>query len=593
MFLMIADNGTTALTLRLEDEGLEFAADELQRYLAIITGASVSHSDQPHHPEILLRLQSTDGEEHGWYIAPDRLTLYGDCPLSVLHAVYHFLEVHCGCRWLAEFEGGEIIPRLETLAVPCEEQQFRPAFSYRAFTNFPDINIRTVAMVDWMAKNRFNRFMVFANVSGSFEAYERFLRRELVARGLQVEMGHHSFCYFLPPGEFFDAHPEYYALLDGERTAEGQLCTSNPAVVELVTERLGQFLDDHPEIDTVGLWPNDGYGWCQCPACLALEPQEPAALYPEHPRRTDTYLQFVNAVAERLARTHPDRFLSALAYVNYVEPPRRVVPLPNVKVCFAPFQRCFKHPLAGPEDCVRPNATYAHLLAQWRALLPGPLYLFEYFILIDMLSVPYRIGEVLKADLQYYAAVGADGYVLEFTPSEWGPYGLNAHLIGRLSWNPYDDLESFLENYAEDLYGPAAEQMRRYFEAFDHDFVAAGPCVYHYDLEYTRRATPQLLRPACDHLGQALALAATGERRHREAVLRAQVGTQLLLRLGQWRNLAAKLRQEAPERRAEYWQAVQASEQELSEWVRTQAKTDAIDVAALTSRLEREHQALL
>ncbi len=43
-----------------------------------------------------------------------------------------------------------------------------------------------------------------------------------------------------------------------------------------------------------------GYGWCECESCLRLEPQKPSLLWPAYPRRTDTYLQFVNAVAERV-----------------------------------------------------------------------------------------------------------------------------------------------------------------------------------------------------------------------------------------------------------------------------------------------------
>lgn len=575
-------DGQSEFGIRVENPGLEFAADEVARYLAIITGACLPVGGESGGPQIKLLIEKQPKETHGWRIGDGGISLFGSDPLNVLFSVYAFLETHCGCHWLSEFEGGEIVPRLETLELPEEERSFSPVFGHRAFTNYPAIDRRTVAMVDWMAKNRFNRFMIFANMAGSFEAYERLLKPELVARGMKIEMGHHSFRYFLPPDEFFTDHPEYYALIAGERTTGGQVCTSNLAVAQIMAERVCQFLAEYPEIDTVGLWPNDGYGWCECDACLAEEPQEPSWPYESHSRRTDTYLKFVNRIAEVVAAAHPDRRLSALAYVNYVQPPREVTPLPNVKVCFAPFQRCFKHPLAPGEDCSRPNAEYASLLEQWRRLVPGELYLFEYLMLIDMLSLPYPLTPILQADLSYYSRLGVDGYVLEFKPEEWGPYGSNAHLIGRLSWDTERDVPEDLSRHFQYLYGEAAGEMAAYFALLEQDLVRRGPCVHHYDLEYTRRATPQLMRPAMEHLGRAVAISANGEPEHRENLKRAQIGAQWLMKMAQWREAVA----EAP-----VDVALRAGEDMIG-WAKAKADSGALDVNYIERRVEGEQQHL-
>lgn len=586
---ILADQGQSPLTIAVSaaDRGrLGFAADELQRYLAVITGAwlPVGETDGP---ALRLAVEPAAREQHGWRVSPEGLTLHGDCPLSVLHAVYAFLEAHAGCRWLSEFEGGEVVPRCERLAVPCEERSFTPAMAHRAFTNFPDIDRRTVAMVDWMAKRRFNRFMVFANMGDSFARYEDILRREVVARGLQVELGHHSFRFFLPPEELFAAHPEYYAELGGQRRPDGQLCTSHPAVAEIMAERVCRFFGDHPEIGTIGLWPNDGYGWCECAQCQALEPQEASWPYAEHPRRTDTYLRFVNDVASVVAREHPDRRLSALAYVNYVQPPRAVVPAPNVEVCFAPFQRCFKHPLAAPEDCARRNRGYADLLAQWRALTPGKLYLFEYLMLIDMCSLPYPLTGLLPTDFRDYAALGVDGFVLEFKPEEWGLYGVNANLMGALAWEPQLDAGEFLGAHYADLYGPAAAEMTAYFAELQRLLVDLGPCVGHYSLEYTRRATTQLLRPAAEHLGRAMVAVAGAEPRYRDRVHEAQVGFQLLLRVAHWRRLVAEA-EAGPKQR----EAALRDGAALGEWTRAKERRDVLDARRIGNIIERERQRL-
>lgn len=590
----IADLGQAKVRIAVtpdQQDALLFAADELARYLAIITGAWFEHGDGA-GPGIRLAIEHAEHEEHGWRVSPEGVVLHGSDALGVLHAVYAFLETHCGCKWLSEFEGGEVVPRRECLAVPCEKRISRPAMTHRAFTNFPDIDRRTASMVDWMAKRRFNRFMIFANMGDSFARYEQILQRELAGRHMPVELGHHSFKFFLPPDEFFATHPEYYSEVAGQRVTDGQVCTSHPAVAEIMAERICGFFAAHPEISTIGLWPNDGYGWCECPQCQAVEPQEPAWPYEHVARRTDTYLQFVNRVAELVAPEHPDRDLSALAYVNYVQPPRFTTLAPNVRLCFAPFQRCFRHPLAAPAECTRRNAAYTEMLRQWRAMVPGTLYLFEYLMLIDMCSIPYPITSLLPRDFRDYASLGVDGYVLEFKPEEWGLYGVNANLIGRLSWDPGADAEAFLAEHYHDLYGPAAAEMTGYFVQMQRLLADLGPCVGHYDLDYTLRATDQLLRPAAEHLGRAIALSAGADSRYRETVRAAQVGFHVLRKVHAWRRLIAEAKQARPEKRSgRITEALQAGE-ELVAWTEAKTRRDLLDRDRIALVVRTEHEAL-
>jgi hypothetical protein len=221
---------------------VQLAAEELQHTLAILTGAWLPIEAQAGGPALELALAAGEPEEHGWSVTAEKVTLWGTEPAAVLFAVYAFLEQVGGVSWLSEFEGGEVIPRRETLTVPFGEQRFQPRLKHRAFTNYPALDRRTVAMVDWMARHRCNRFMVFANVPGSLAAYDEVLRPELLARGLKLEIGHHSFRFLVPPEEHFATHPEYFAKVNGQRVPDGQLCTSHPAVVDLVAQRLGSCL---------------------------------------------------------------------------------------------------------------------------------------------------------------------------------------------------------------------------------------------------------------------------------------------------------------------------------------------------------------
>ncbi len=582
-------SGASILIAEAASEPERFAAHELSRYLAIITGRQFPVVGHASEPCIMVGKQwpgTPPLPAGGYYIGvePHRIILSGADAQATLHAIYAFLGDHCGCRWLAVWEGGELVPRRPDLQVPCGARLYRPAFSHRAFTNFPDIDRDTVHMVDWMAKNRFNRFMVNAWAPQVEQRYGQLLRKELTLRGMAVEWSHHSFHFWVPPEKYFSVHPEYFALVDGRRRPDKQLCTSNPAVAQIAADNICSFLQEHPEVDIVGLWPTDGFGWCECDNCLAMEPQQPSELYPDHPRRTDTYLAFVNAVAERVAAVHPDCKISALAYVNYVEPPVQTQLHPNVVVCFAPMHRCFKHPLDAPPECTQANSRYARLLEQWRTITPGTLYLFCYLMLIDTCSLPYRITGMLQPNFKWLADAGIDGYVMEYKPQEWGPFGVNGHLIGQLSWQADMDVEAWLQEYYRALYGPASDLMDEFWKVYLRDFIQPGPCVYHYDLTYTRRATEQLLSPALAILGQARAKAAgEGDKRHLQAVERDVLSMQLLLRFGRWQRAVYQARDGAAHHRRQ----ARSLAEELIAWAQAHGDSGAIFAPRIQTILQR------
>ncbi|HCA46600.1 MAG TPA: hypothetical protein DEP45_04325, partial [Armatimonadetes bacterium] len=451
------------------------------------------------------------------------MEIVGETPVAVLHAVYALLET-LGCRWLHPRDGGEIVPRIPQVELPLGEHCARPAMAHRELTNLYAIDREYPLHIDWMAKNRLNRFMAFLNVHGSLEAFETFIEPELAARGMAATLGHHSFRFLLPPEEHFAEHPEWYALIGGERRPAAQLCTSNAEVVEAVAGRIAALFDAHPTVETFGLWPNDGYGWCECAECAKLEPQTPSRFSPQHPRRTDSYLRFVNAVAEIIARTHPDRRLSALAYVNYADAPETVRPAANVAVCFAPFLRCLKHPLQPEVECERMNVAYAREFERWREATAADLYLFSYLSQIHTLSLPYPIHEMLRENWRWLADAGCDGFTMEFVPEEWGAFGANLELIARLAWEPETDVPAWLAERDEAVYGPAAAQIGEYRRRLAEVLVEGGPCTGHYDLTWARRADERTLRAAMEALGRARVLAATGEKRHWQATEQAWVG---------------------------------------------------------------------
>jgi len=200
-----------------------------------------------------------------------------------------------------------------------------------------------------------------------------------------------------------------------------------------------------------------------------------------------------------------------------------------------------------------------------------------------MCSLPYRITHMLGRQWQLWAEAGVDGYVMEFIPEEWGTFGVNAHLIGKLSWDPELEVEAWLAEYYRHLFGPAAEEMGEFYRRYEEDFILPGPCKEHYDVTYTVRATDELLRPAMEALGRARAAAATGEKRHWAATERVWVGMELLRRFGVWSRLAGvKQAEEArDDRRADLNARARESVGELLAWAQEHADSGAIEIQRL------------
>jgi hypothetical protein len=69
--------------------------------------------------------------------------------------------------------------------------------------------------------------------------------------------------------EAFDQHPEYLALVNGERGGS-KFCISNEGLRELVVRDAVEQIRRNPQRDSVSLDPSDGGGWCECEACREM-----------------------------------------------------------------------------------------------------------------------------------------------------------------------------------------------------------------------------------------------------------------------------------------------------------------------------------
>jgi hypothetical protein len=435
------------------------AAAELQKFVEEMSGARLPIVTEAEKPEgnLVLVGNSTLVEPFASKISfeklgpegfvlrtvGNRVLIVGGRQRGTLYGVYTFLE-KLGCRWFTR--DLSVIPKKPTLVIePLDELQ-RPAFEYREpfFTEASD--------KDWAARNKVNgSSMDLDESTGGKFIYYPFV---------------HTFYQILPAEKYFGEHPEYYALVDGQRRSDNaQLCLTNPNVLRLTINKVLEWIEQHPEASIYSVSQNDCEGWCECDGCRRVEQEEGGA-------HSGPILRFVNAVALEVAKQHPDKLIDTLAYWYSEPPPLHARPLPNVRIRLCPIGACEAHPY---EDC-KDDAYFMNHLRAW-SKITNQLYIWHYVTNFSHYLLPFPDFDELAADIPMYGKNGVVGIFLEGDFADGGG-GENAELrsyvMARLLWNPSLEVDRIIDEFVAAYYGKAARPMRAYFDLL-HRQVRPAP----------------------------------------------------------------------------------------------------------------------
>lgn len=215
--------------------------------------------------------------------------------------VVDFLRQHAGVRFLYPD-----IPAYNSVGAAAKvDLRHSPAIEF--------LPVATIAVPsDWnVRKTPVLRFNTAHPAGGGFYdlAHNRFPR-------VDEAFGGHTWERAVPIAKYFDAHPEYFALLSGSRhKGEGgraQYCLSNPAVQELIYQDCASQLERG--YDSTDIGQPDGFRPCQCEAC--------SKLYDTGNDWGEKIWIFNRQIAERLQRSHPGGRLTMMSYIQTAAPPK-------------------------------------------------------------------------------------------------------------------------------------------------------------------------------------------------------------------------------------------------------------------------------
>lgn len=485
-------------------EPVQFAAEELSKYLGRVLGVDMSAAAEA--PTIrLLVTSNTDLGEEGFLIseANGDLRIEGGGPAGVVYGVYEFLRQHCGCLFSGLAPDGEYIPERGAIEVKDLPLRMTPKLWYRAqqFYGMDGLEL-DLARIDWMAKNGFNvvRFYALNDAVESPEGQSSFdpetgeargdvrgmptdswfrkhITPQILKRGLKLEMSGHNLLYFLPPELYFEKHPEWYALQDGERVPGGCqicLCTSNPEMVDELAQNSLRCLETHPEVKILGLAPMDGIGGCECDACRDMD-ESPDDMFlsrghyksPEGENRSKVrrYVRLINQVARAVKERFPDVHLGYVAYADLFFAPRDIELEDNIIPTVGIYWQCAGHPIA-PHGCPV-NRFFYHNLWRWRKYHQGRVHVYNYFMGMHMQkSLPYPISELVIRDWQFFKEMGVDGACSLSRDSCFKTYNLNYLAFARSAWWNSVDHGRLIDEYLLGMFGEAGKALRPVWDSF-------------------------------------------------------------------------------------------------------------------------------
>lgn len=272
--------------------------------------------------------------------------------------------------------------------------------------------------------------------------------------GILVHMPHNY--ENIVPYSLIEEHPDYFALVNGKRTAKGaQICFSNPEVVTRAAQAARSHFDNNPAQLMFSLSANDCAGFCECPECKKLG-ENPAG----------QTLSFCNAVLRELRKTHPDKSVATIAYLATLEAPRRIKSGPGVMV-FVVNQSCRAHAHDSPSCPTK--KPWLKNLAAWKATGAEVAGTYEYYMTAwgGYKHLPAFFADAALRDLRYYKAQGIKNVYCEgaaFATIEDSPFQWPLHYVmAKGLWNVDLTAEQILRPACRKLFGQAAEPMLSFY----------------------------------------------------------------------------------------------------------------------------------
>jgi Domain of unknown function (DUF4838) len=453
-----------ARALRVE----KTAAEELAKYLALSVGAKTQI-----RPESKLKkaagadayigkckfTQTQDFyvknfKREGFQIAVKngKLFIYGDDGkgralasnnrTGTLFGVYDFLENEIGIAWIWPGENGEDVPE------------------------YKELKIKSFSRIDYPRLE--NRMLKFSAAYNKYEPkpgddFKLWFKRMKLSYTQKSWFGHSGGKFMGPRAgkkayEIVKKHPEWTALWDGKRTGP-HYCTSNKEWRDYMVE---QCINNpsQKKYSIVSVSPNDGFGFCECKNCRALDP-EGTDYSKDIPNLSNRHWDYANYIAKEVKKKKPELGIGMLAYTAYAQPPTNIDKFSDnlyTQVCYSVAY------MIKPE---KKKEFYDRIL-RWGAK-GMHFHMYEYWGMHYWMDLPCIWTTQMKETMPFLYKNGLLAIKGE-SAKNFATQGPNYYLVSHMMWNPDTDADKVLDRFYK-AFGPAAGDIKKYYETFERSFM--------------------------------------------------------------------------------------------------------------------------
>jgi hypothetical protein len=435
--------------------------------------------------------------------------------MGTSHAVYDFLERQCGVRWYGPGDLGTVADARPTLLVTgsTEEIRRKPRMATREYQLDQTQSgkpIRIAGPEDTVSSAEFGRWLRRMRMGGDFingnhmtiqlyfyhwdkikpespwsketpmKDWFQGRRPELFAQGYEAGGKAHSTqaksMNVFAPNTFIPPQP----------------CLSHPGTLEFFAQRAKDYFDSGDERPRwfQGRWSagaaypfswEDNDEYCKCPACLAQLSQTEVAQRQDGKGNgrfslgytSKYYFDFVNKLAREVGKSHPERFITGLAYWHNARHPGFELE-PNIGVQLCTATRNFWCPATRDGETAIYN--------EWIQKEGGkrPLYLYLYYLFPGLIGkngkfepFPGFFANQVAADWKRYDKDGINGFYITtqyIFPEKFLHDQLELHLVSKLSDDPTLDGNKLIDEFFTRYYGAAAGPIRGFYELVEKTY---------------------------------------------------------------------------------------------------------------------------
>jgi hypothetical protein len=446
--IVLTENETSRYTIIIPSHASaneQKAATVLQNYILQISGAALPVITANKHAspyEIVLgqneRLDELSAsinyqqlKEDGFIIKTDssRLIIAGGSEKGTLYGVYSFLEKYLGCRMYSPTV--KIVPQQKNIVLGNINDQQVPVIGFR------DTHYRATWDADYIEWHKLDH-----GPDGERSDW-----------GMWV----HTFNELVPPQTYYQAHPEYFAMVKGKRLPT-QLCLSNPAVLEITIQNLRKKIAQNPEAKYWSVSQNDNRDYCTCDICRSLDSIEGSP--------SGSIINFVNKVADQF----PEKMISTLAYEYGRHAPKTLKPKENVNIMLCSIEAYRDKPIT--EDTA--SAEFVKDVKDW-GRISKDIIVWDYVIQFNHLLSPFPNLQVLAPNLKFFEENNVNAMFEQGNREVGGEFAaLRSYLISKLLWDPYLDVDSVMNDFLNGYYGAAGKPIRTYIDLMREELLKAG-----------------------------------------------------------------------------------------------------------------------